>query len=123
MPKKDGLVRLPDHVTAGLLRALMSIRPRPESRLLLQRSEHGRMPGYDQQNDYNVLWRGHIIGRIWKHDYTGHPWEKMPVWHWRWSDVPGRSETKGHAPTLEAAMAVVSIKRATRAMPSNPTVI
>jgi len=28
--KEDRLVRLPDHVTAALLRALMSIRPRPE---------------------------------------------------------------------------------------------
>jgi len=27
------------------------------------------------------------------------------LWHWKWSNVPRRPDTTGHAPTLEAAMA------------------
>jgi hypothetical protein len=94
MPKKDGLVTLPDHVTAGLLRALMSIRRKPESRLLLQRSEYGRAPGYDQQNDYNVVWQGRWVGRIWRYDYPNHTWTGLGSWHWHRYEVCPASRTR-----------------------------
>jgi hypothetical protein len=105
MPKKDGLVRLPDHVTATLLRALMSIRPRPESRLMLQRIDYGRPPGWDAKTDFNVHFRGREIGRIWRHEYKDHGDYSRHPWHWYFRGVPGRPDTTGHAPTLEAAMA------------------
>ena len=41
MPKWDGLKPLPDHVVAPLLRALISIPRRPESRLILQPVKEG----------------------------------------------------------------------------------
>src|SRR5688572_1823402 len=105
MPKKDGLVPLPDHVTAGLLRAIMSIRPRPQSRLILQRLDHDRAANWDRSQDHDVLHRGRVIGRIWRHEYRNHPWADAPPWHWHWRGVTGLPDTEGHAQTLEAAMA------------------
>jgi len=103
---KDRLVRLPDHLTATLLRALMSIRPRPESRLILQRSEYGRPPGWDPKTDYNVLFRGKTVGRIWHFDYRDHSGDmgRLP-WHWHFQRYAMAPTINGHAPTLEAAMA------------------
>jgi hypothetical protein len=62
MPK-DGLRRLPDHVVPLLLRALMSI-PSRNDRLTLQRAEFGRGPGWHDEKDFNVIWRGRQVGRI-----------------------------------------------------------
>jgi len=44
MPRWDGLKPLPDHVVAPLLRALMCIPRRPESRLILQPVKERRAP-------------------------------------------------------------------------------
>jgi hypothetical protein len=44
MPKWDGLKPLPDHVVAPLLRTLMTIPRRPESRLILQPAKEERPP-------------------------------------------------------------------------------
>lgn len=63
------------------------------------------MPGHDPESDYDVIWQGRIIGRVWRYEYKNHPWYKEPPWHWRWSDVKGRMDRAGHSPTLEAAMA------------------
>jgi hypothetical protein len=102
---KDGVRRLPDHIVAPLLRALMCIPRRPDSRLTLQRLDHDRAPNWDRKNDYNVIWRGQPIGRIWRHEYNNHSWAGMGPWHWSWHGVADRPDTTGHAPTLEAAMA------------------
>ena len=32
--------------------------------LILQRSEYERAPGWDAWSDFNVLWRGQRVGRI-----------------------------------------------------------
>jgi hypothetical protein len=106
MPK-DGLRRLPDHVVAPLLRALMTIPRRPASRLLLQRRTPGRPPGWDREPDYDVMFRGRAIGRIWRFDYARSCGGEMAqhLWHWQWRDVPERADMTGNAPTLEAAMA------------------
>jgi hypothetical protein len=105
MPKPDGLKRLPDHVVAPLLRALMTIPRRPDARLILQKVEPGRPPGWSNQPDYNVVFRGRAVGRIWRFEYrdAGGEMGRHP-WHWRWREVEGRADTTGHAPTLEAAM-------------------
>src|SRR6266700_1418201 len=105
MPKPDGLKRLPDHVVAPLLRALMTIPRRPDGRLILQKVEPGRPPGWDREPDYNVVFRGRTIGRIWRFAYTDSSGDmgRYP-WHWHWSDVEGRPDKTGHVPTLEAAM-------------------
>ena len=63
MPK-DGLRPLPDDIVAPLLRALVTIRPAPEARLYLVRSEHGRPPDWDAINDYNFMFRDPPVGRI-----------------------------------------------------------
>ena len=87
---KDRLVRLPDHVTATLLRALMSIRP----------------PGWDPNTDYNVLFRGKTVGRIWRYHYRGHDGDMDRLnWHWQFQCFAMAPTIDGHAPTLEAAMA------------------
>lgn len=104
MAKPDGLKRLPDHVVAPLLRALMTIPRRPDARLILQKVEPGRPPGWDRQPDYNVLFRGRAIGRIWRFEYPDSGEMGRHPWHWRWREVEGRADTAGHAPTLEAAM-------------------
>jgi hypothetical protein len=103
MPK-DGLKRLPDDIVAPLLRALVTIRPRPESRLYLQRAEHGRAPGWDAENDYNVLFRGRAVGRIWRFIYEKTEYRDYP---WHWTLRPSNDDWEadwGHAMTLVEAM-------------------
>ncbi len=80
MPK-NGLRPLPDDIVAPLLRALVTIRPQPESRLYLQRAPHGRPPDWDVSNDYDVLFRGRPVGRIWRSIYKDSEWRDYP-WHW-----------------------------------------
>jgi hypothetical protein len=104
MPK-DGLIRLPDKVAAALLQALASIDAVRNDRLVLQRPERDRRPEMDRTKDYDVLWRGRAIGRIWFHKYTMHPWEGLGPWHWDWQLERLGPVTGGHARTLEAAMA------------------
>jgi hypothetical protein len=104
MPKRP-LIRLPDKVAASLLDALVSIDTARGERLVLRRPDHDRRPEMDRTKDYNVLWRGSEIGRIWYHVYTRHPWEGLGPWHWDWQLERHGPWTKGHAPTLEAAMA------------------
>jgi len=104
MPK-DGLRRLPDQVTAQLLHALMTLPTPRHARLSLRRADDGRPPGYDAANDYDVMFQGRRVGRIWRHKYTNHPYEAW-LWHWYWRNVEGRADCPtGHAPTLESAMA------------------
>ena len=103
----DGLRKLPDHVVAPLLRALMCIPRTPDNRLILKPAAEGRPPNWDKTADFDVLLRGRRIGRVWRFDYThvtsgpraGYPW------HWYWRSVEGRDDAEGDAPTLEAAMA------------------
>ena len=103
MPKHTP-IPLRDKIAAALLQALAGIGAVRNDRLVLQRPDIDRRPGLDRTKDYNVLWRGRCIGRIWCHEYKLHPWEGLGPWHWDWQwDRLG--VTKGHAPTLEAAMA------------------
>ena len=64
-------------------------------------------PGYDRENDYDVVFRDRKVGRIWKYDYTGKVSGEMArwLWHWDWRDVDGRKDAEGHCGSLEAAMA------------------
>ena len=101
---KDGLIRLPDKVAAALLQALESINAVRDYRLVLQRPERNRPPNHDRMNDYNVIWRGRHIGRIWRHEYRNHPREGLGPWHWYWQTERLGRETEGHTLTLEAAM-------------------
>jgi hypothetical protein len=96
---------LPKHVIPPLLRALASIRRRPQPpRLMLKRYEFGRAPGYDRKNDYTVFWRERPVGRIYTHDRYDAPPYKGFAWHWHWRDAPDRKDTMGHAHSLEEAM-------------------
>jgi hypothetical protein len=108
MPK-DGLRRLPDHIVAPLLRALMCIPRTRDARLILQRPDEPRPPvrQLERDADFNVLWQGQIIGRIWRCDYSRDTSGDMAryLWHWRWQHVDDRADAQGHAPTLESAMA------------------
>ena len=88
-----------------LLRALVTIRPTPENRLYLRRSEYGRAPGWDAANDYNVVYRERPVGRVWRHIYERHAWQDYP---WHWSMRPDgdaiSDEDWGHSMTLQEAM-------------------
>ena len=104
----DGLRRLPNHVVAPLLRALMCIPRTPDSRLSLRnRQPDGRAPGLGREPDYDVIFRDRPIGRIRKYDYTGDTTGPMTdyLWHWYWRNMDGKKDTQGHSPTLEAVMA------------------
>jgi hypothetical protein len=107
LPKWDGLKPLPDHVLAPLLRALACIPRTADARLLLRKVDSGRRPGMDKDSDYDVMFRGRKVGRIWLFDYTGKLSGERAryLWHWYFRDVEGRKNTEGDAPTLEAAMA------------------
>jgi len=59
------------------------------------------------ENDFDVLFRGRRVGRIWRYDYTGKVSGEMArwLWHWDWRDVEGRKDAEGHCGSLEVAMA------------------
>jgi hypothetical protein len=98
-------IRLPDKVADAMLQARASITAALDNRLVLQRPDIDRPPRYDRKTDYRVLWRGHVIGRIWMHDYVGERWAGLGPWHWYWEWEHQHRTPTAHAPTLEAAMA------------------
>jgi hypothetical protein len=55
----------------------------------------------DADNDYDVMFRGRKVGRIWLFDYTGKLSGERAryLWHWYIRDVEGRKDTEGDAPT------------------------
>jgi hypothetical protein len=101
MPK-DGLIRLPDHIVAPLLRALMHIRHTPQSRLTLHQATTGRAPSWDQSSDFDVMWRGEKVARVWRHTYVRENFEEHP-WHWDIT-APRRKHEWGHSLTLHEAL-------------------
>ena len=107
MPKWDGLKPLPDHVIAPLLRALACIPRSADARLLLRKPEFQRRPCTGEEQDYDVVFRGRKVGRIWEHDYTGAVSGEMARWLWHWDrrDADGRKDAEGHCGSLHEAMA------------------
>jgi hypothetical protein len=88
MPK-DELRRLPDHIVAPLLRALMCIPRRPESRLYLRKVVPPRM--HMSAEDYRVF-RLVVTGELRREDHVGNIWldpkpERMEdrIMPWKWS--------------------------------------
>jgi hypothetical protein len=107
MPKWDGLRPLPDHVLAPLLRALACIPRTADARLLLRKVQEGRRPSMDPETDFDVVFRGRKVGRIWRYDYAGARSDEGAryLWHWYIRGVEGRADIDGHAATLDTAMA------------------
>ena len=101
---KDGLRRLPDHVTVQLLRALMTLPHAPHSRLVLRPVEERRAPFYALENDYRVVFRGQSVGRI---DLEPQPYPVHSHVPWRWflNDEVRKRMASGRAATREEAMA------------------
>jgi hypothetical protein len=83
----------------------MCIPRRPDGRLILRPAEDGRAPSWDKSSDYDVFFRGRRVGRVWRFDYKDGRFGERQLWHWYWRSVDGRTDTRGDAPTLEAAMA------------------
>ena len=100
MPK-DGLRRLPDHVTAALLRALMTLPAPRRAQLILQRVAEDRGPFWNAETDYDVLWRGKRVGRI-DCEPNPYPHEQHVPWRWFLDDAKGMAH--GRAATREEAM-------------------
>jgi hypothetical protein len=103
MPKWDDLKPLPDHV-APLLRALISISRRPESRLILQPVTEERLPFYDLRDDYNVTFRGKRVGRI-TYDHKPYANEAHMRWRWFLNDTQRNRMANERCATREEAMA------------------
>jgi hypothetical protein len=89
-----------------LLRVLACIPRTTDVRLVLRRIDDGRPPSWDRENDFDVVFRGRKVGRIWCFDYTGKVSGDRAryLWHWYFRDVEGRKDREGDAQTLEAAM-------------------
>jgi hypothetical protein len=74
------------------------------TRLVLKRGKFSHPPGQWQDEDYDVLWNGKVVGRIYDDASAGTP----PDMRWFWSvtaivpATPGR--TNGTAATREEAM-------------------
>jgi hypothetical protein len=98
---------LPDHALAPLLRALACIPRTADARLLLRKVQEGRRPGMDSESDFDVVFRGRKVGRIWRYDYAGARSDEGAryLWHWYIRGVEGRADIDGHAATFDAAMA------------------
>ena len=104
MPKWDQLRPLPDHVIAPLLRALMCISARPESRLVLKPVTESRPPFWTTEHDYMLMFPGAKVGRI---DYDHRPYagEEHARWHWFLNDTQRNRMASGRCTTREHAMA------------------
>lgn len=109
----DGLKRLPDHVVAPLLRALMTIPHRPESRLYLRRAVPHRLHKTDE--DYRVFRRtaaGEVpeevnIGDIWLDPHPEGAAEILAPWRWSIDTTWGNPNgwwAHGRARSREEAM-------------------
>jgi len=102
MPK-DELRRLPEHVTAALLRALLCIPRAPQSRLVLQPVEERRAPFYTVENDFRVLYRGRSVGRIDREPDDRCDYPHAP-WRWFLNHEERKRMASGRAATREEAM-------------------
>jgi len=80
MPK-DELRRLPDHVTAQLLRALLCIPRGPESRMVLAPIKERRPPFWTLEDHYDVLYRGRRAGHI-EREPKPEPVHAHVPWRW-----------------------------------------
>lgn len=117
MPK-DGLRRLPDHVVAPLLRALMSIPRTPDKRLYLRKAVPPRM--HRTEEDYRVVKRA-APGSVRDEDHVGSIWldpraeqieDKIAPWRWSIDTTNGGTDktgwwASGRARTREEAMAAL----------------
>jgi hypothetical protein len=103
MAKWDGLRLLPDYVVAPLLRALVSIPRRPDSRLILVPVKETRPPFYDLRDDYNVMFRDRRVGRI-SIDHRPYPHEAHVPWRWFLNDTERNRMADGRTATREEAM-------------------
>ena len=116
MPRWDGLKPLPDHVVAPLLRALMCIPRRPESRLILQPVTEERPPFWTTEGDYSVMWRGAKVGRI-SYDHKPYAGEEHARWRWFLNDTHRNRMANGRCATREEAMA--AFRKAFDRVPDN----
>jgi len=104
MPRWDGLKPLPDHVLAPLLRALMCIPRRPESRLILRPVKEARPPFWMTVGDYSVMWRDAKVGRI-SYDHKPYANEAHIRWRSFLNDTQRNRMANGRCATREEAMA------------------
>jgi hypothetical protein len=72
------------------------------SPLILKRASLNRPSGQWEDDDYDVLADGMVVGRIFKPEvFPGLPWMWTPIFPYH----EGRTPTHGYAATREAAMA------------------
>ena len=104
MPKRDGLKPLPQQTADALARALNTLPGSNPNRLIL-RSAQKRSGGDWSDDDYDVVWKGLTVGRIYCLPFappSGRPW----FWGIEFfSRAAGTLQYDGHAETREAAMA------------------
>lgn len=104
----DELRRLPAHAVAPLLRALMTIPRRPESRLYLRRVTERRMTRSDQ--DYRVFSREDHVGDIWLDEAAESIEDRIVPWRWSIDTTRGGTDmthgwwSSGRTRTLDEAM-------------------
>ena len=107
MPK-DGLRRLPDHVVAPLLRALMCIPRRPENRLRLRKVVPPRL--HRNAEDYRVHKQDDVVGSIWLDPNPETLEAKIAPWVWSIDTTRGGTDMEhgwwsgGRSRTREEAM-------------------
>lgn len=95
---------LPARVAVDLHVALASLRSGLDDRLILRHPPRQRAPTWNRSLDYDVVWRGEIVGVIHfykprERDYPGRPW------YWSITNLPWREWASGQAASLEEAMA------------------
>ena len=103
----DGLRRLPDHVVAPLLRALMCIPRTPDARLSLRRAVPPRM--HRNEEDYRVFSRERPVGSIWLDTQPQRIQDQIAPWRWSIDTTNGGTDpngwwASGRARTREEAM-------------------
>jgi hypothetical protein len=116
MPEPPNFKRLPGHVVAPLLRALMSIQRTPERRLYLRKATERR--AINSPEDYRVF-QYRMIGNVRADDHVGNIYlddrietteERMTPWRWSIDTTRGGTNTEtgwwagGRAQTREEAM-------------------
>jgi hypothetical protein len=64
MQKRDGIRLLPKRITETLVRAFAALPAVNTEVLILQPAAEPRAPLWEIKDDYNVLWMGEKVGRI-----------------------------------------------------------
>jgi hypothetical protein len=107
MQKRDGIRLLPKRITETLVRAFAALPAVNTDVLILQPAAEPRAPLWEIKDDYNVLWMGEKVGRIYLNLESFEAREFNRPWYWGFSHPTLGRSAYGRVATRQAAMAAL----------------